>query len=595
MKRKYFLKKFFQYFSVFSLPVIIIGLILSVFSFIKIREDINLQTQSTFQIGTELIEEVMAKGDDLAVIFNNSTTVSLSLYKILNEHSLNYKEYVAKELISSILDNSANNFNYIESIYVYLENDRGMFFQTGRNVHSIKNSSDNQWLSLFESCSPNLDTWIVKRSFSNYNFEVPHESVSIFRKLNYFKGVLVTNLNIQNLSKRLSSIENYPNEIILVANSQNQVLFSNKESSAISADFTQEIMEQFDSVSQSRTQYSSTIKLDHQAYIMTAFTSNEYGLHFLSLVPRDDIYQLLYQIIYCVFSGVIFAAILCLFFSFYMTNRSFNQIANLMDILWHAEQGDYPSGESFNEDVKQLDEYNLILNQMILTYVRNNILTLKVQESELKKTVSELKALQLQINPHFFFNTLQSIDMEVIKREGYNAPASRLIHALSDILSYALEDSSAPTTLREEINASRQYFKIQQFHYPGQLTLLWDYDEDILDCSVIRLLFQPFLENSIRYSILSPEDHCLVRIKIQERGDFLRFYILDTGCGMDSERLEQLRNSLSDDDSKPTHIGIKNTHKRLILSYPGTEGLSIISVLGKGTCIRFSIPKQTPE
>ena len=594
MKRKYFFKKFFQYFSIFSLPVIIIGLILSIFSFIKIREDIYLQSQSTFQIGTELIEEVVTKGDDLAAIFNNSTTVSLPLYKILNEHSLNYKEYVAKELISSILENSANNSDFIDSIYVYLKNNRGMFFQTGRNVQSIEDTLDNQWLFLFESRPKNLDTWIVKRSFSNYSFEAPHESVSIFRKLKYFDGVLVTNLNIQNLTQRLSSIENYPNEIILVANPQNQILFSNKNSLSISATFTQEIMEQFDSLFQNKTPYLSTIKLNHQNYIVTAFSSNKYDLHFLSLVPRRDIYQLLYQIIYCVIFGVIFAAILCLFFSFYLTNRSFTQIENLMDILWHAEQGNYPSEESFSNDLKHLDEYNLILNQIILTYVRNNVLTLKVQESELKKTVSELKALQLQINPHFFFNTLQSIDMEIIKKEGYLAPASKLIHALSDILSYALEDSSAPTTLREEIKSSRQYFEIQQFHYPGQLTLLWDYDEDILDYSVIRLLFQPFLENSIRYSILSPKDHCLIRIKIQDRGDSLRFYILDTGYGMDFESLEQIRASLNEESAIPMHIGVKNTHKRLILSYPGTEGLSIVSVLGKGTCIRFSIPKQKP-
>ena len=62
---------------------------------------------------------------------------------------------------------------------------------------------------------------------------------------------------------------------------------------------------------------------------------------------------------------------------------------------------------------------------------------MQVKEWQLKKTLSELKALQLQINPHFFFNTLQSIDMEIIKNEGYQAPASKLVHALSDILRYA--------------------------------------------------------------------------------------------------------------------------------------------------------------
>lgn len=591
MKKKYFLKKFFRYFGVFSLPVIIAGLILSSYSYIKIREDINLHSQSTFQIGTELIEEVMTKGDELAVIFNNSTTVSLPLYKILNEHSLNYKEYVAKELISSILDNSTNNSSYIDSIYVYFANNRGMYFHTGKNVQSIEDSADNEWLSLFEENTSGDKTWIIRRSFANFSFETPHESVSIFRKLNYFNGLLITNLNIGKLSARLSSIENYPNEIILVTNSDNQILFSNQDADTLSADSQQEIISQF-AASQNDEKYLGTVKLQNSSYTMTAFTSEEYGLHFLSLVPQQDIYQLLYQIIYCVVFGVLIAAVLCLVFSFFMANRNFRQIENLMDILWQAERGEYHPEKDYSQDFQHLDEYNLILNQMILTYVHNNTLTREIQESELKKTMSDLKALQLQINPHFFFNTLQSIDMEVIKKEGYLAPSSKLIHALSDILSYALEDSSAPASLRDEITSAKQYIEIQQFHYPGQITLLWDYEEQILDYQVIRLLLQPFLENSIRYSILTPEDHCLIRVKIQDRGDCLRFYVLDTGKGMDRETLENLRNSLNEESSHPMHIGVKNTHKRLLLSYPGTEGLSISSVLGQGTCIRFSVPKQ---
>ncbi len=592
MKKKYFLKKFSHYFVVFSLPVIIVGLILSGYSYIKIKQDINLQAQSTFQIGTELMEEVMTKGDELAVIFNNSTTVSLPLYKILNEHSLNYKEYVAKELISSILDNSANNSKYIESIYVYFANNRGMYFHTGKNVQSIENSADNEWLPLFEERSSDSDTWIIKRSFSNFSFEAPHESVSIFRKLNYFNGLLVTNLDIGKLSARLASIENYPNEIILVMNSDNQILFSNQDTGRLSPDFEQGIISQFTSASRNGEKYLDTIELENDSFIMTAFTSDEYGLRFLSLVPQRDIYQLLYRIIYCAVFGVIIAAVLCLVFSFFMVNRNFHQIERLMDILWHAERGEYHEEKDYTQNFKHLDEYNLILNQMILTYVRNNALIQRIQESELKKTVSDLKALQLQINPHFFFNTLQSIDMEIIKKEGYLSPASKLIHALSDILSYVLEDSSAPASLRDEIISAKQYIEIQQFHYPGQITLLWDYDEKILDYQVIRLLLQPFLENSIRYSILSPEDHCLIRVKIQERGEYLRFYILDTGSGIDAETLERLRSSINEESSEPMHIGVKNTHKRLLLSYPGTGGLSITSVLGQGTCIWFSIPKQ---
>ena len=105
------------------------------------------------------------------------------------------------------------------------------------------------------------------------------------------------------------------------------------------------------------------------------------------------------------------------------------------------------------------------------------------------------------------------------------------------------------------------------------------------------MLFQPLLENSIQYSIHSPQDSLVIRIKILDRGDSLRFHILDNGSGISRERLTAIRDSLNAPDNQKFHIGVRNTHKRLILSYPGNKGLEILSHEGQGTCISFSIPK----
>lgn len=127
------------------------------------------------------MDEIMTKGDDIAVLFNNSPTVSMSLYKILNQTSLNYKEYVARSLISSILESAITNFNYIESIYIYLANDEGMYYQTDKNLQSIADSIDSGWLESFYNQSPELNSWIEKRAFRNYAFEPEHDAVPFFR------------------------------------------------------------------------------------------------------------------------------------------------------------------------------------------------------------------------------------------------------------------------------------------------------------------------------------------------------------------------------------------------------------------------------
>ena len=595
MKQKYFINKFIRYFFIFSLPVIIIGLLLSAFSYVQIRKNTNSQAQSTFQTGTRLMEEILTKGDEVAIMLNNSTDVSMSMYRILNQASLNYKENAVKDIMYSILENVRSGCNYIDSVYIYYPNENDIFFQTGRQITSLNDTADRQWLYDFKDHTTKEDAWIVNRSFQNYSFEAAHEAVTIYRRINYYDGVLVINLNQSVLSDLLASIENYSNESVFVTDSSGKLLFSNDNGTAMDLDKTQSIHQQLSLSVSEEGRYLIPVRYDGKSYVLTEFTYPEYGLHFMSLVPTHDIYQLMYQILYCVVAGVIIAAVLCLIFSFYVTNKNFSQIEQLLDIFWQAETGTYPLENKSDQENQKLDEYNLILNHVIHTFVRNNTLTLQVKEGELKKTLSELKALQLQINPHFFFNTLQSIDMEVIKKEGYQAPASRLIHALSDILRYALGDSSAPVTLREEIQSCKEYVEIQQFHHPGQIALLWEYDEDVLDCPVIRMLFQPLLENSIQYSIHSSSDSLVIRIKIFDRGDFLRFHILDNGAGISRDRLASIRDSLEAPDDQKFHIGVRNTHKRLTLSYPGNTGLSIISHEGRGTCISFSIPKKSSQ
>jgi len=592
MKRKYFLHKFIRYFLLFSLPILFMGIMLCVYCFVKIKDDINLQAQSTFHTGTRLMEEIMQTGDDTAAMFNNNSTVSLSLYKILNRSSLNYKEYVVRSVVFSILENARSSNSLVESVYIYLNNSQGNYFQTDKKTVALSDSPDQEWLDIFNKTDSSTQKWVVRRKIKNYEFENSHECVSIFRRIKNYEGVLVINLNASALSSLLSSIENYANEAVLVADGDGQILFSNPNAALMDSGSCTDFIGQMDIKAGSADSFLSTVRYEGRRYIMTKFYSSGYGLYFLSLVPVKDIYQLLYQIIFSVLLGILMAAVFCLLFSFYLTNKNFRQIEDLIEILSAAEAGTYTSslpGFCY-ENARKLDEYNLILNQVIHTYVRNNALTMELKEAELRKTLLELKSLQLQINPHFFFNTLQSVDMEIMKKEGYGSPASQLIENLSGILRYALEDSSSPVTLREEIQSCKDYFAIQQFHYPGRIALLWDYDSEVLDYSVLRLLFQPLVENSIHYSILTPRDTCVIRIKIYLRKNRLYFHVLDTGAGMSKQKLSDLRQSLDSPEGQKRGIGVKNTHKRLILSYPGNKGLTVISREGKGTCVSFSIP-----
>ena len=216
MKRKYFIHKFTQYFFIFSLPVLIIGLLLTVYSYFQIRDNSNTQAQSSFQISSQLITEILTKGDDVAEMMNTNSAISMSMYRILNRNSMNYKENVTKNIMFDILENLKSSSTYIDSVYVYFPNDNDCFFQTDKQLTFIADSADQDWLSDFKTHTRDDEQWIVLREFQNYSFEEPHTAVTIYRRIRYYDGVLVVNLNQSVVSRLLSSLENYPNESIFV-------------------------------------------------------------------------------------------------------------------------------------------------------------------------------------------------------------------------------------------------------------------------------------------------------------------------------------------------------------------------------------------
>ena len=255
------------------MPVIIMGLLLIIYSYSQIRENSNTQVQSSFQLSSQLMEEILTKGDDIADMMNTNSAISMSMYRILNQNSMNYKENVTKNIMFDILENLKSSSSYIDSVYVYFSNDKDYFFQTNKKLTSINDSADQQWFRYFKDHSRKDDKWIVLRSHQNYHFEDAHNAVSIYRRIRYYDGVLVVNLNQSALSKLLSPLENYPNECILVTNSEGHVLFSNANTNKLNFKENESIFEQLSIPLTDKGHYLSSVKYNHDSYVFPKYLS----------------------------------------------------------------------------------------------------------------------------------------------------------------------------------------------------------------------------------------------------------------------------------------------------------------------------------
>jgi two-component system sensor histidine kinase YesM len=210
---------------------------------------------------------------------------------------------------------------------------------------------------------------------------------------------------------------------------------------------------------------------------------------------------------------------------------------------------------------------------------------------QMEKEVLEYRALQMQINPHFLYNTLETINWKAVS-VGSN-DISRMIRLLSNLLKYSIGISENPgVPLAEEIRYTQDYLALQNFRFGGRFSALWRIGPALDNIQVPRLFFQPILENSFTHGFRQDGGifEITIRIKRSESGDKIVFTIDDNGEGMDQQTLERLNAGESSVFGKKHSIGFSNIRKRITLFYKGKAEFSINSGVKAGTLIRICIP-----
>ena len=210
--------------------------------------------------------------------------------------------------------------------------------------------------------------------------------------------------------------------------------------------------------------------------------------------------------------------------------------------------------------------------------------TVREEEVNLRKT--ELKALQAQINPHFLYNTLDSIAW--MCEQGRNADAVNMVHALARLFRISISKGHELIPVAKEIEHAESYLQIQKYRYKNQFTYAFDVDPECLEYLCNKITLQPIIENAINHGLdlMVEEGHIDVQVK-QDGGDIV-FRVIDNGVGMSGEQIEAV---LQRGPSDRTGIGIKNVNDRLKIYFGRQYGLHITSELDEGTCVELRMPK----
>ena len=214
--------------------------------------------------------------------------------------------------------------------------------------------------------------------------------------------------------------------------------------------------------------------------------------------------------------------------------------------------------------------------------------TVRSEEINLRKT--ELKALQAQINPHFLYNTLDSISW--MCEQGKNAEAVLMVNALARLFRISISRGHELIPIRSEVQHAQSYLQIQSVRYKDQFSYEFDVEEGCLEYLCNKITLQPIIENAIYHGVNGLVDEGRIVIRVFSREDDIFFTVEDNGVGMEPEQIEEIFRRKPDGKSG---IGIKNVNDRLKIWFGEKYGVTITSVPDEGTRVTVRMPKVREE
>ena len=266
-----------------------------------------------------------------------------------------------------------------------------------------------------------------------------------------------------------------------------------------------------------------------------------------------------------------------------MISRPANQLGEAMrEFEKNAEDFTYCQVEGTSEIAALSDSFGHMV-------VRIQRLMEKVRQEEITLRKTELNALQAQINPHFLYNTLDSIAW--MCEEERNKEAVIMVNALAKLFRISISKGHELITIQKECEHAESYLKIQKYRYKNQFTYEFHVQDSCKEYLCNKITLQPIIENAI-YHGLDMSDEGKIIIEVVEKDGSIVLSVSDNGVGMSQE---QCREILHHDTKDKTGIGIKNVNDRIQIYFGEAYGLTIYSELDEGTRVDICIPKVLEE
>jgi len=491
--------------------------------------------------------------------------------KIIKDSPDNYERYQASLELQETLLPYAVSEGYITAIDFIDSKGNQVSVGSITNLDRVKNTEvlaealkkmgKNVWLQPARNGEPLIAARVVRRT----------QGLS----LDYL-GVMIIRLSLDQLVKKVAGTNPDPNlNLQIYSNGEN--LYSTGEPL------------DWENLCSVQRKGNYGVKTINQEKMFIALTQGEYlGWTYANVLPFAQIYEnifLLRNTMLLIFSGVF---VIALWLGMRFAGNITRPIESLVRKMKEVETGDFqikdlePPGDYQVEEISHLYRGFTMMVERIDTLIKENY-----QKQILLKD-TQFKTLQAQINPHFLYNTLDSVNW--MAKTNQEPRISKMVEALGRLLRSAVYKQDL-VTIADEVKILENYIIIQKIRFEERLQFSIKMKEELDDCLIPKLTLQPIVENAVNYGLESKSGVCRIKVWMEKSGERVEIFVEDNGPGMEPGYWEKLAQGLV--KTRGSGIGLKNIDDRIKMIFGEEYGIRIDSKLGVGTKVTVVFPFTT--
>lgn len=580
-----FLRYFIIIIGVIVLPLIILNIVIYNFYNNKLITEIEVANNTIITRIGENVDDIINEVNKLSysIIIDDDVKV-FTMNKISNNDMYYFSERINN--ISNKLDIYKYISKAIDSVYIYSELNNYAIGTNGSG--SIEKINDKGWIDNYFERKDKDVSWISSREYLNKMNNYKTRYMSIYRVITNndieTKGLVIINIDFEKMNNLIKGIDLNRYNNILLLDRKCEILYSSNNFDKNNSKY--QLIKNYIGNTYNIEQIK-TIPLVNDNLMLTILPSTNKQYFIVSLIDMKNYYYNANMFKYFIILQIILVMIIVAVIVYVIINKIYQPIKGIIRVL--------DSMNDNNED-NNTNEFKYILNTI---NKRNQYIT-ELEDELYKRLIAfnnaRIYSLQSQINPHFIYNTLESINWKAIEILSENNAISKLIKMLSSLLRISFKNVKSVIDINEEIEYVKKYIDILKIRYDDKFDVKYNIDNTVLEYKTVKMSLQPLVENAIYHGIKEKKGKGLLEIKAYKNDEYIIFEVIDNGVGIEEGKLYSINNMLNSinkfDVEKNENIGLYNVNIRIKILFGDIYGVRLESVYREYTKAIIKLPLQ---